>query len=42
MGVNEMGWKGLDWISLAQDGEKMARCGEHNMDVSVSKNARNF
>jgi len=22
MGINEIGWKGLDWISLVQDGEK--------------------
>jgi hypothetical protein len=22
MGVNGIGWKGLDWISLAQDGKK--------------------
>jgi len=42
MGLNEIGWKDLGLDQFGSGWGQMAWCCEHGMDVSVSKNARNF
>jgi hypothetical protein len=34
--LTERGWKGVGWIDLAYDGEKLAGCYEHGIEHSGS------
>jgi len=36
LNLTEIGWKGVSWIDLAHDGEKLAGCYEHRIENSGS------